>query len=533
MKTSNTGQTMALFLVLLLATRFLCALFIPPIQDEAYYFYWSRFLDWGYFDHPPLVAWISSFQSIWPAKAWAARLGTFLLSALSIPVLMGFFKRCGLQREESLLSSLILATAGLAGLLSGFITTPDIPMLFCWIMALHEAAAALDGKEKRWLSAGFFTGLGILGKYTMTLIGPVFLAALLVKRKGLRSPWPYLGGLVCVLVIAPHILWLAKHEWVTTRFQFGRGLKSEYGVSMQVGSDLPIAETALIGGKEMHMAQYFVPADAPLPKPKKYVPIWLKRLQNFGDYVGGQLLLWGLLLIPVLYSLLKSKRRSAQWTSPAHKTLTIAATIVPLLIFGILSPFQHVEANWPAMYCVAAALLLGQYCTLPPKKLLIAAAINMLLFLILLLHANSPLPFVKQDRLLKETTGYRDLAFYLKDLDKPLFSDTYQNVSQLKFYNPALSAQQWPGITRTSEIVRRMEMNPWRWADLRKAGAFYLLTDNLLPPFIPGAEISDMREILDCTDGRLAVGLYDPVSPYVRACSKHIHRWTLAKYRIL
>src|SRR5579864_9519647 len=27
-------------------------------NGEAYYFSWSRFLDWSYYDHPPLVAWM-------------------------------------------------------------------------------------------------------------------------------------------------------------------------------------------------------------------------------------------------------------------------------------------------------------------------------------------------------------------------------------------------------------------------------------------------------------------------------------------
>lgn len=533
MKPSQTGQTLILFLFLLVVTRVICAAFIPPIQDEAYYFYWSRFPDWGYFDHPPFVSWIASFQSVWPAQPWAARLGTILLSVLTIPVLMSFFRRSGLQRDESLASSLILATASLAGLLFGFITTPDIPLLFCWIMALHESAAALDGKPKRWLTAGFFTGLGILGKYTMTLIGPVFLAALLARRKGLRSPWPYLGGLVCLLVIAPHGLWLAKHDWVTTRFQFGRGLKSEYNVSMPLGSDLPRAETALVGGKEMRMAQYFTRPDDPLPKPKKVPPAWLKRLQRVGDFIGGQLILWGVLLVPIANALLRNKRRSPQWTSSAHKVLTVSAAIVPLAIFGILSPFQHVEANWPAMYCVAAALLLGQYCTLSPKKLAIAAALNMLLCVLLAWHTYSPLPFSKQDRLLRETRGYEPLAHHLQTLGRPIFSDTYQNVSQLKFHVPDLPTQQWPGITRTSEIVRRPAMNPQHWADVQEAKSFYLLTDNLVPPFIPGAEIMELSEILDCVDGRLEITRYDPQVPYVRACEKRNHRWSLALYRTL
>ena len=34
---------------------------MPLINDEAYYWVWSRQMDWGYFDHPPMVAlWIKA-----------------------------------------------------------------------------------------------------------------------------------------------------------------------------------------------------------------------------------------------------------------------------------------------------------------------------------------------------------------------------------------------------------------------------------------------------------------------------------------
>lgn len=45
--------------VLLLGNAFL----LPITADEAYYFSWSRDLSLGYYDHPPLVAWMMSAVS--------------------------------------------------------------------------------------------------------------------------------------------------------------------------------------------------------------------------------------------------------------------------------------------------------------------------------------------------------------------------------------------------------------------------------------------------------------------------------------
>ena len=51
---SLIGPTIAIFLVLVFV-RLLAAALVPIVQDEAYYLEWSKALDWGYFDHPPLV----------------------------------------------------------------------------------------------------------------------------------------------------------------------------------------------------------------------------------------------------------------------------------------------------------------------------------------------------------------------------------------------------------------------------------------------------------------------------------------------
>lgn len=532
----DLSKTVVYALIAIVVTRAISGALLAPIQDEAYYFYWARFLDWGYFDHPPLVAWISSLIQVFPSNVLAARAGTILLSVLSIPLMISLFKTSGLRDKESLGTALILASGSLAGILLGYITTPDIPLIFCWIAALHECAKALRDDPKRWLSAGLFTGLGIVGKYTMVLIGPVFLIALLFHPRKLKNPWPFLGGLVCVLVLLPHILWLKDNQWITTRFQFGRGLMSQYGIDMKLGSDLPLAQGSLDSSKEAKLAHFFILPEDEKPVSKPKAKGFKKAIQSLGDYLGSQLALWGLLLVPLIYSLFKKNlRRKAQWTSPAHQALLTAAAIAPVLIFGLLSPFQHVEANWPAMYCIAAAAVFAQYFLIPKRLMLVALGINLALSLIVSFHTVYPLPFTRphKDRLLKETHGYKDFAGLLAELPPaPIFADTYQNVGELMFYQPNLKIQQWPGIARTSEAARRPEMSYWQWKDVEAEGGFFLVMDNFVPPYIPGAEIDSLTEILDCPNGQLALSKSNPLGLYQRPCEGRIHRWNLAYYLV-
>jgi hypothetical protein len=75
-------------------------------------------------------------------------------------------------------------------------------------------------------------------------------------------------------------------------------------------------------------------------------------------------------------------------------------------------------------------------------------------------------------------------------------------------------------------------MNPWRWEDLQKAGGFYLLTDNFIPPHIPGTQISMLSEILDCIDEGLKITPSRKQGTYTRPCQKRVHRWSLAHYTV-
>ncbi len=521
--------------------RLINAFVLAPIQDEMYYFYWARFLDWGYFDHPPLVAWSSVLGTLFPSSAFAARAGTVLMGLISIPLLASLFREVGLKDRAPFAGAMLLSTGSLVGVLFGYLTTPDIPMIFCWIAALHECAKALGNQPKRWLSAGLFTGLGILGKYTMVLIGPVFLFALLFHPRKLKSPWPYLGGLVCVLVILPHVYWLKQNEWITTRFQFGRGLMSQYGVEMQKGHDLPSAQTALDSGEEARLARFFLlPEDKKKesrPKPTGLVKAW----RGFWDYTGGQLAIWGLLLIPIIYGLYRGRKRKNfqgirwTWTSPSHGALIMAAGLFPLLLFVPLSFVQHVEANWPAMYCIGASAILVRYARISRRLMVIAMIGNLALSLLISWHTAFPLRFTapEKDRLLRETHGYKDLAAVLEELPPaPMFADTYQNVSAVTFYAPSLKIQQWPGIARTSEIQRRKAMNPWQWQNVKEEGGFFLLLDNFVPPFIPGATIDSLTEVMDCPGRGVILTKANLGGLYERPCNDRVHRWSLAYYSV-
>ncbi len=52
-----------LFIIGLVIINLLQSFLTPVIKDEAYYWSWSQHLDWGFFDHPPMVAFIIKLSS--------------------------------------------------------------------------------------------------------------------------------------------------------------------------------------------------------------------------------------------------------------------------------------------------------------------------------------------------------------------------------------------------------------------------------------------------------------------------------------
>jgi 4-amino-4-deoxy-L-arabinose transferase-like glycosyltransferase len=66
---------LSIFLLLLIVLRCIFWLFAPPNPDEAYYWLWGQHLDFSYYDHPPLQAWL---------QGWIAWFGKSLLTLRSL-----------------------------------------------------------------------------------------------------------------------------------------------------------------------------------------------------------------------------------------------------------------------------------------------------------------------------------------------------------------------------------------------------------------------------------------------------------------
>ena len=118
--------------------RIAYAWFVPLdlVHDEAYYWDWSRQLDWGYYSKPPMVAWlIAAATSIGGSSAFTVRLpavflGTFSLVWIYLLATTLYGRRAGFW-------GVCLAAATPGNVALSLLMTIDAPFLFCWSAALY------------------------------------------------------------------------------------------------------------------------------------------------------------------------------------------------------------------------------------------------------------------------------------------------------------------------------------------------------------------------------------------------------------
>jgi 4-amino-4-deoxy-L-arabinose transferase-like glycosyltransferase len=282
------------------------------LPDEAQYWSWSRYLAFGYFSKPPVVAWLISATTVIAGNdEWGVRLGAPLLHAAT-GVVVAFIGRALFNERVGFFSALVYAT--LPGVVfSSLIISTDVPLLFFWALALLAIWQLYTRPSLRWaVVLGVAFGLGFLAKYAMAYI---LLGLLVFAVIGPRQPWRAAGrylvlaAVVALAVIAPNIVWNASHGWAT------------------VGHTAANAHWGEGGGLHLMEALSFAAA-------------------QFG--VFGPILLAALIVRLVLW------RRDPPDTSERF----LLAFAVPVLVLMILqSGISRAHANWAAVSYVAGTVL--------------------------------------------------------------------------------------------------------------------------------------------------------------------------------
>jgi dolichol-phosphate mannosyltransferase len=232
--------------------RLVFAASVQMLPEETYYWSYAQHLDFGYLDHPPMVAWlIKAGTWIFGQREFGVRLGA--LGCGAITVLYVFKLTRNLFGAPAALASVALTATLPFFFLSGLLLTPDAPLTACWAAALYYFERALIAADSgAWWRVGLALGLGLFSKYSIALLG---LAALIFmlwdapSRRWFRRPEPYVAALIAAAIFSPVVIWNAQHEWASFAFQTSRRLAEppQFALHKLLGSMLVlITPTGLV-----------------------------------------------------------------------------------------------------------------------------------------------------------------------------------------------------------------------------------------------------------------------------------------------
>ncbi|MGD1045045.1 MAG: glycosyltransferase family 39 protein [Bacteroidota bacterium] len=189
--------------------------------DELYYFACSKHLDFGYVDHPPMVA-LLTLVSTWMFGETMAglRFLSGLAGAITVLLSAQIARLLGGGKFSQALAALSICFAPAFPALSSFFSMNPIDIMLCTLFIILFLKVIEAPSPIKWIVLGILLGIGLLNKYTFLVLGFSLLVSLLVtkQRSLLKSPWIYISGIIGLLMFLPHILWQIRYDWPTLEF---------------------------------------------------------------------------------------------------------------------------------------------------------------------------------------------------------------------------------------------------------------------------------------------------------------------------
>tara|TARA_B100000902_G_C27321287_1_gene924739 strand:- start:5549 stop:7213 length:1665 start_codon:yes stop_codon:yes gene_type:complete len=176
--------------------------------DEAYYWLYSKTLNWGYFDHPPMIALISKIGDIISHSTLGIRIIPIIMG---VCVLGGIFHLIGDNKSYIKVFIYVISFPLITSHIAGFLALPDITLCFFFILYLfcYKRYLKSENVKNSFLLSLTIAGM-IYSKYHALLIILLTIIAniKLVKKK---SFWTI--TIISIFLMIPHIIWQFKKNF--------------------------------------------------------------------------------------------------------------------------------------------------------------------------------------------------------------------------------------------------------------------------------------------------------------------------------
>jgi 4-amino-4-deoxy-L-arabinose transferase-like glycosyltransferase len=213
----ETGWSIPLLLALFVAvwTAYLVVAYLgaglhPDVLET-----WTlgRHLAWGYHKHPPMMGWITrGWTAVFPLTDWSLQLMAMVNAAVALWAVDLISRR--FVRGEKRVIVLLLAMLLPVYQFHAQRFNANTVLLASWPLATYCFLRAFEApRQLGWaIAAGAACALAMLGKYySIFLVASFVFAAVLHpdRRRYLLSASPWISTLAGMLVLGPHLHWLA------------------------------------------------------------------------------------------------------------------------------------------------------------------------------------------------------------------------------------------------------------------------------------------------------------------------------------
>jgi hypothetical protein len=212
------------FLALLTVINLIQAGASELILDEAYYWYFAQKLAFGYFDHPPMVAFLVAVGSMFFSDELGVRFFAPFLFTSSVWLIWNTIGNDAKEKHFLVFILFILSVALFN--VYGFFMVPDTPMMFFACLFWYAYKQFLKSRNNLSVALLAISMAAMMySKYmAILLIGFVLLSnlKLLLDRRFLAA------AVLSLVLFSPHFYWLYENDFVSLKYHLVGRADSRY-----------------------------------------------------------------------------------------------------------------------------------------------------------------------------------------------------------------------------------------------------------------------------------------------------------------
>jgi hypothetical protein len=463
-------KKLLLLIVISTVFRLLVASSLELSNAEVYYWSFAQKLQWNYFDHPPMVAWLIRLTTanLLLHTELFVRLGAIIASAICTWLIFKIGTVIN-NLQTGWFAALLYTSFVYGSIVAGTFILPDSPQMIFWLscililIKITQSTAYDQRSNLLWCLFGLMAGLCIMCKvHGVFLWLGAALYVVLIDRNWLRYRGIYLSAIITVIIISPIFIWNVQHDFAGYKFHSNR---------------------VTITGSGVHFGRFIkeLLQEVAMCNPVNFFLIWVNVFWAFKGKVPADkkiiqiLLFCSLPLIVILIFIALFRETLPHWPGPAYGCLLILPAIK-------LAAIAKEDTNHIPKVIKAALIYVG--------FIAIAQVLLVNYFPGTLSKQKDGLYLGKDDVTLDmfgwETAAVHFDSIYRSDVAKkrmppraPVIVTNWYPAAHIDFYIANLTKQQTIGIGNIQNLHQYYWMNEYKKQLKNGDDAYFIVPSNL------------------------------------------------------